>query len=313
MAGLLDVILGYECNLACDYCTITPAMRSRELSTKAVLEALRRGRQLAYDRVSFTGGEPTIRRDLLGLIRAARTLGYTDVKVQSNGLVLAQAVNLARLVEAGLGRMHISIHTHRAADYERLVRRINTHQAMVAGLKNVIASGLPLVVDLILKSDTVPRLPAAITWLDELGVDSIDLWLVSLTDGNRDQIASLPRISEILPTLHKAFAAADRAGMHIRSLHIPRCLLGKARGHAYDPGSERVMVVTPEATFELRDSKLTGTVHVPACEGCEHRSYCPGIRPDYLEVYGDAEIASARGQAPTLRPTRFLPLAPVNA
>ena len=31
-----------------------------------------------------------IRGDLLGLVRAARTLGYEDVKVQSNGLVLGQ-------------------------------------------------------------------------------------------------------------------------------------------------------------------------------------------------------------------------------
>ncbi len=313
MAGLLDVILGYECNLACDYCTITPAMRTRELSTTAVLQALRRGRQLAYDRVSFTGGEPTIRRDLLGLVRAARALHFTDVKVQTNGLMLAQVANLTRLVAAGVSRIHLSIHTHRAADYERLVRRADTHAAMVTGLKNVLASGLPLVVDVILKADTVERLPAAIAWLGGLGVANVDLWLVSLTDGNRDNIASLPQIRDIRPTLDKAFAAADRAGIRVRSLHIPRCLLGDARAHAYDPGSERVMVVTPEASFELCDSKLTGTVHVPACEGCEHRSYCPGIRPDYLEIYGDAEIACARGQTPTQGPTRHLPVLPTNA
>ncbi|HFE45843.1 MAG TPA: radical SAM protein [Nannocystis exedens] len=313
MAGLLDVILGYECNLACDYCTITPAMRRRELPTGAVLQALRNGRKLAYDRVSFTGGEPTIRRDLLGLIRAARALGFTDIKVQTNGLLLAQVANLTRLLAAGVSRIHLSIHTHEAANYERLVRRVDTHRVMVAGLKNVIASGLPLVVDLILKADTVERLPDTIAWLAELGVGHVDLWLVSLTDGNRDNIASLPQIREFRPTLNRAFAAGKRAGIRVRSLHIPRCLLGEARGHAYDPGSERVMVVTPEASFELRDSKLTGTVHVPACEGCEHRSYCPGIRPDYLEVYGDAEIASARGQAPTLQPTRHLPVMPSNA
>jgi len=55
VAGLLDVILGYERNLACDCCTITE-MRRQELGTAAVLGALRRGRSLDYDRVSFTGG-----------------------------------------------------------------------------------------------------------------------------------------------------------------------------------------------------------------------------------------------------------------
>jgi len=315
VAGLLDVILGYECNLACDYCTITPEMRLQELRTPAVLAALRRGRSLDYDRVSFTGGEPTIRRDLLGLVRAADSLGYVDIKVQTNGLVLAREANMRRLVEAGTTRIHLSIHAHEADRYEALVRREGTYGAMVAGLGNALASGLGVVVDVIMKADTYRHLPAAITWLAERGVANVDLWYVSLTDGNRGEIRSLPQIREVLPVLRGVLAEARRVGIRARSLHIPRCLLGEDRAHAYDPGADRVMVVTPEATFELRESKLAGTVHVPACEGCEHRSICPGIRPDYLEVFGDDEIAEARGQAPTIMPTRArrLPLLAANA
>jgi cyclic pyranopterin phosphate synthase len=93
--------------------------------------------------------------------------------------------------------------------------------------------------------------------------------------------------------------------MTLRSLHVPRCLLGEDHAHAYDPGAERVRVVTPEASFELRDSRLAGRVHVPACGGCPFEQVCPGVRPDYLEVYGDGEIATARGQAPTVRPRRL--------
>ena len=48
MTGLLDVILLYDCNLACDYCTITPAMRTRALPTAAVVRALRAGRVDGY-------------------------------------------------------------------------------------------------------------------------------------------------------------------------------------------------------------------------------------------------------------------------
>ncbi len=308
MAGLLDVILGYECNLACDYCTITSEMRRQELGSAAVLGALRRGRRLDYDRVSFTGGEPTIRRDLLGLVRAAKSLNYTDIKVQTNGLVLAREANMRRLVEAGTTRVHLSIHTHEEERYERLVRREGTYGAMVAGLDNALASGLPVVVDVIMKADTYRHLPAALEWLIARGVENVDLWYVSLTDGNREKIESLPRIRDVLPVLRGVLAEARRVGVRARSLHIPRCLLGEDRGHAYDPGADRVMVVTPEAIFELKESKLAGTVHVPACEGCEHRAICPGIRPDYLEVYGDDEIAAARGLRPTMTPTRRLPV-----
>ena len=305
MAGLLDVILGYECNLACDYCTISPAMRARALSTAAAAAALRGGRAAGLDRVSFTGGEPTIRGDLVGLVRGAAGLGYADVKVQTNGLMLAHAPNMARLAAAGVTRIHVSIHTHEAAAYEDLVRRPGSYALMVRGLEHAVASGLPVVADVIIKADTAARLPGAIAWLDERGVRAVDLWYVSLTDGNRENVGSLPRMSAAMPSVAAALAEARARGITARSLHVPRCLLGADHGHAYDPGAERVRVVTPDATFDLADSRLAGRVHVPACVGCDHRAICPGVRPDYLEVYGDAEIAAARGQAATLRPTRL--------
>jgi cyclic pyranopterin phosphate synthase len=300
---LVDVILGYDCNLACDYCTITPEMRRRALSTRAVLEALDEGRRLGYDAVSFTGGEPTIRPDLLGLVKAAQARGYRDIKVQSNGLLYAHASNVDKLVAAGANRFHVSIHTHDAAQYDTLVQREGSHPLMVAGLENLLSRKLKITADIILKSDTYLKLPDAVRWLWQMGVRSAHLWFVSLTDGNRDNVASMPRMTEVVPQMRTAFAFARTHDFELRSLHIPRCLLGDDVAHALDPGADRVLVVTPEARFELRDSKLAGSVHVEACRGCAHEAICPGVRPDYLARYGDQEIAAARGQSP-----RHLPL-----
>lgn len=298
MSGLLDVILGYDCNLACDYCTITSEMRTRALAAAALLAAMREGRALDYDRIAFTGGEPTIRRDLVGLIKAARSLGYLDVKLQSNGLLFTPA-NVARLVEAGVTRFHVSIHTHEGPAYDALVRRAGSFAAMEQGLRAALASGMPVVVDAIVKTDTYAKLPAALAWLADLGVKEVHLWYVSLTDGNRDNLASLPAMRDAVPFMREAMAIGRERGVEVRSLHVPRCLLGDDWPHAWDPGAQRVMVVTPEATFELRESRLAGQVQVSACAGCRFEAICPGIRPDYLARFGDEEIARARGRAPT--------------
>jgi MoaA/NifB/PqqE/SkfB family radical SAM enzyme len=305
---LLDVILGYDCNLACDYCTITPEMRRRALSTAAVLAALERGRAAGCDAVSFTGGEPTIRPDLVGLIKAARARGFGDIKVQSNGLLLASARNVDALLRAGVNRFHVSIHTHDESRYDALVQRDGSYPLMVAALDNLVARGVTLHVDIILKHDTYARLHDALAWLHARGVRAAHLWFVSLTDGNRDRVESMPRMTDVTPVMARAFAWARANAFELRSLHVPRCLLGDDAPHALDPGAGRVIVVTPEATFELRDSKLAGQHHVPACEGCAWRELCPGVRADYLERYGDAEFARARGQEPRVAPTRVLPV-----
>lgn len=308
MPGLLDIILGYDCNLACDYCTITPTMRTRALAPAAVVAALRAGRRESYDRVAFTGGEPTIRPDLVALIKAAVQLGYADIKVQSNGLLFSEA-NVARLVAAGVTRFHVSIHTHEPAAYDALVARPDSYGLMDQGLRNVVRSGRAVVADVIIKADTYARLPAAIDWLAERGVGEVHLWYVSLTDGNAAKVESLPSMTEALPFMRQAIARARAHAIDIKSLHLPRCLLGEDSPHAWDPGAQRVKVVTPEATFELSDSRLAGQQQVPACVGCEFQPICPGVRPDYLARYGDGEIAAARGRSPSTVGVVRLPLA----
>ena len=300
MPGLLDVILDYDCNLACDYCTITPAMRARALSPAAIVAAMRAGRARDYDRVAFTGGEPTIRPDLLGLIKAARKLGYGDVKVQSNALLFTEA-NVGRLVAAGASRFHVSIHTHEPAAYDALVQRSGAYALMEQGLRNAVATGVHVVVDVIIKTDTAARLPAALHWIADRDVREVHLWFVSLTDNNAENFESLPAMTQVVPYMREAFAIGRARGVDVKSLHVPRCLLGDDAGHAWDPGSQRVMVVTPDATFELSESRLAGQDQVPACEGCEHEGYCPGGRADYVARYGDVEIAAARGREASIR------------
>jgi len=304
--ALLDVILGYDCHLACDYCTITPAMRPRALSTGRAVDEMRRARARGYHRVSFTGGEPTIRPDLVGLVRRARALSFSDVKVQSNGLLFAHRPNVDRILAAGATTIHVSIHTHEPAAYERLVRRPGTYRLMADGLSNLAEAGVDPVADVILKRDTHRRLPGAVRWLHERGVRRADLWFVSLTDGNRDDPESMPRMSEVVPSMAAAFALGDELGVSLRSLHVPRCLLGPHADRAFDPAAERVRVVTPDDVFERAGGTLPPQVHVPACEGCLDRDRCRGVRPDYLERFGDAEIAGVRGQAARVSPARRL-------
>ena len=305
---LLDIVLDYDCNLACDYCTITPAMRTRALPTGAVVRQLRAARDEGFDRISFTGGEPTIRRDLLPLVREAARRGYEGIKVQSNGLLYAQGENVARLAEAGVNDWHVSIHTHREERYEAMVRRAGTFALMRAGLENLVAQGLDPVADLIVMRSTHADLAAAVDWLADRGVRHAQLWLVSLTDANAANPESLPPIRQLLPSVFAAFDRADARGVDLRSLHLPHCLLEERADRAVDPAAGGVRVVTPDAVLDLRDAKLTPRRYVPACEGCAARGACPGLRPDYLARYGDAEVAHARGMDPTMTGTVRLPV-----
>ncbi|MCR5795598.1 MAG: radical SAM protein [Solobacterium sp.] len=92
-----------RCNLHCRFC-FADAGEDTEPSYDSLLEAVR---QIA-DRGSrpmlqLSGGEPTLRRDLPELVRAAKDSGIPYVQVNTNGIRLAEDTGLAqRLAEAGL-------------------------------------------------------------------------------------------------------------------------------------------------------------------------------------------------------------------
>jgi cyclic pyranopterin phosphate synthase len=293
--ALLDVVLEYDCNLKCTYCTITDEMRRRSLDAKVVARHIAEAAQRGVKALSITGGEPTIRRELVPLIRFASGQGFDDIKLQSNGLLFSQRAYVDRLVEAGVTRFHVSVHGHTTAQnplYGEITQGgAEAHELMLAGIANLVDAGTAPVVDLIMMRSTFDGLLEGVRDLHHRGVRAFRLWLVSLTDNNRDNVDSLPRITEMLPAMRACLDYARAHAIEMHSLHVPRCFLGGYEEHVYHPGfKEDVTVVTPDAVFQLSASRLSGQRKTERCEGCRWFEQCPGLREDYLERWGDAEL-----------------------
>lgn len=293
--ALLDVVLGYDCNLACTYCTITDEMRRRALPAERVAREIDRAAARGFEEVAFTGGEPTIRSDLPVLVKHAKRRGFEHVKVASNGLRYAHAPYLDHLVACGVDRFHVSMHAFEDAAYEATVRLAGTAALRRTAIENLVARGLDPIADLILKNDTYRDVRAWIASLHALGVRRFALWLVSLTDGNKENVEQLPRISEVAPYLLPAFDDARRGGYEVVSLHVPRCFVPGYEDHVRHPGADLVTVVTPDGVFDLKDSRLSGGVKPAGCEGCRWKGACPGLRQDYVERFGGYEVRAVPG------------------
>ncbi len=287
---LLDLVLGYECNLKCDYCTITDEMRRRNLSTARARAVIEEGAKRGYRRLQLGGGEPTIRGDLVEIVAHARRRGFDDVKVQTNGLMLSYDDFLARLVDAGVTRVAVSVHAHEPSRYHALTRRAGAFPHLERGLANLVGRGLPVEAELIAKEDTYRRLPEAARWLAARGVRAVRLWLVSLTDGNAAHPESLPRMTEVAPYYRAVFDEARADGRSAVSLHLPKCVLRGYEAHAVDPAAGGVWCVTPDAEFALEESSLGGHVKPERCRACVHDAGCRGVRADYAARHGTDEL-----------------------
>lgn len=104
---------------------------SKLLSTPEILHIANLFVSQGVTKIRLTGGEPTIRKDIIELVTELgklRSKGLKEIAITSNGLVLAR--KLDKLVEGGLTAVNLSLDTLEPWKFEVMTRR--------QGLKNVL-------------------------------------------------------------------------------------------------------------------------------------------------------------------------------
>lgn len=106
-----------KCNLDCVYCR--PDKTNKEsMSDEDMLGIIESGVKAGVTRVSWTGGEPSIRPNIINSIARARDLGVVYQSMTTNGTVLGQKAQ--EFKDAGLDRVNISLETFDRGEYERI-------------------------------------------------------------------------------------------------------------------------------------------------------------------------------------------------
>jgi GTP 3',8-cyclase len=141
----LRVSLTDRCNLRCSYCM--PPEGMEWLPKPAVLtddEVVRlvgiAVRQLGVTEVRFTGGEPLLRRGLVGIVAGTAALRpRPEISLTTNGIGLDRLAEPLRA--AGLDRINVSLDTLRPDSFRALARRDRLGDVL-AGLAAAAATGL---------------------------------------------------------------------------------------------------------------------------------------------------------------------------
>jgi len=106
----MRVSLTNRCNLNCVYCHMEGnSGNEKEMTTDEVFYLLEEAKDAGMKTLKLTGGEPLLRDDIVAIIRYARTLGYQDVSLTTNGTLLPKKAE--RLKKAGLERVNIGCDT----------------------------------------------------------------------------------------------------------------------------------------------------------------------------------------------------------
>jgi len=175
----------WHCNQKCIHCYAAgqSLATTQELTTAQWKYLLHLIKKAGIPQVTFTGGEPTLRRDLAELVGEAK---WFVTRLNTNGVLLTQEL-CKSLFEAELDSVQVTLYSADPAAHNLLVGSDHFHDT-AAGIQNALAAGLNVSVNTPLctwNADYVKTL----AYIKELGVRYVTCSGLIVT-GNADKEAS---------------------------------------------------------------------------------------------------------------------------
>jgi MoaA/NifB/PqqE/SkfB family radical SAM enzyme len=97
-----------NCNSKCVTCDYWKTHHENELTLDEFRSVLEQLRELGVEEVMFTGGEPTMRTELVPVVRHATQLGFATIGLTTNALSLPPT-KIDQLLDGGLTQMVLSL------------------------------------------------------------------------------------------------------------------------------------------------------------------------------------------------------------
>ena len=105
---LASLAVTYRCNQRCSYCELPErGIADKELQTEGFKKIIDQLIKLEASSISFTGGEPLIRKDVPELIRYIKKSG-TSTNLTTNGMLITPELSEV-IIDAGLDSIGISL------------------------------------------------------------------------------------------------------------------------------------------------------------------------------------------------------------
>lgn len=196
LAVLLEMT--HRCPLQCGYCSNPVEMEraGNELTTDEWKKVLTELAEIGVLQVHFSGGEPTVRKDIVELVQFANDLGlYTNLITSA---VLFTRDKLEALADAGLAHIQISFQANDPALANRIGGFRNGHAKKLEAARWARELGLPLTVNAVMHRQNLHQLPEMIDLAVALDADRIEVANVQYYGwALKNRAALMPTIEQI--------------------------------------------------------------------------------------------------------------------
>jgi radical SAM protein with 4Fe4S-binding SPASM domain len=218
----VELALTYRCNNLCYFCLADCAKNDVkiEMDTVQWKKIIDKLINVGVPQIVFTGGEATLRNDLLELIRYCSN--RVMVGLLTNGRLLSLEY-CRSLIEAGLNYAKISIESDDYCVHDRMTSIEGSWNETWEGLKNALKTGLFVIPNTTLLKENCGGIKTLMSSLNGLGIKNITLNGLICSGGGVDCFSSKMSSAETFDTLSTVFEYSKSLDMEVAWMS-PICL-----------------------------------------------------------------------------------------
>ncbi len=287
-----DIKVGFHCNNNCLFCVQGPEKKKFGNKSTEELESIIKKAKNDCDSIVFTGGEPTIRTDLIGLVSLAKKVGYKTIQIQSNGRMFAYKKFCDEIVAAGANEFALALHGHTEKLHNYLTGADSFSQ-LIVGIKNLKELNQKIITNTVVVKSNYRHIPEIAKVLIGLNVDQIQFAFVHALGSAKNNFDSIvPRMELVVPYLKKAIDIGKITNKKIMTEGIPFCMLNGYHDSISETNMpdmkifDQVTIIEDYRKMRVVEGKDKGT----KCLQCKYLNVCEGPWKEYPKAFGWEEF-----------------------
>lgn len=284
--------LGGTCNNHCKFCYTENTKLFNDFSTQEVKDIIDLFAINSNNReLTFSGGEPTIRKDIEEIFSYAHKKGFQRLYLQSNGRFLGNSSFLKSLVRLGLSSVLISLHGPNETVHDKITKCTGSFNQTIKGLKTINNFGLNTTINFVVCNDNYTNLMDVIELVKRImpkGNRSIRISYPIFEGSAYDNIKAIAiPFPSFISEMKLAIKYALKNKLDIQLFGFPYCLINDYTHLIVNSSNDNSLLLSATTFKKYNISRGEMYIKVRKCIGCIYSGYCSGIQLNYMKMYPD--------------------------
>jgi hypothetical protein len=239
----------------------------------------------------FSGGEATIRHDLVALFQYATRAGFPDIGLYTNGRTLKSLPLATELTQVGLKSVLLSLHGHNEEIHDGITGDRGSFGEALECLHNLNSLSVATTVNVVMCQENYRYLVDIVRLLDvHLHGWGKLRFSYPIVEGAAYENSGrvLVSFSALKLPLKDAVELAEDCGFEVQITNVPLCITDQNhRNTGYDTTS-LTQFVEASAFYKFNIPRGEKSVKLPSCLNCSERLLCRGIQVEYLRAFPES-------------------------